>query len=528
MKRHSFAALKALIFTVAILLVSTETFAQGQVSVKFSVDMNLLMSENKFTPGTDRLLIRGSFNNWGDQTSLNREGTTTIFSTYVSLNSNSYFTYKFFINTPGAANNGWESLPGFFSNGNRTLHTGIIQLVLPAVAFNNADMVLNKTTDHFNFYSTSQDISALTSFSNKLESEYDRIGTFLEVTIPQKIEVYVFKSLALYHNAMGYPEFPDWAVGSALGKTTILTVSPNHAGSTSYAAMMNVIIHEFVHINEAWKTTVSLPTWLNEGVASYLPNQVSPVISVIRSRISSYGSLPTLSLFENTNTFAENGGYEVCMTIPEFIVKTQGMSKLAQFVETVSYNVLGYSSKTAFQTAWQGFLNNYYVNTPPPAVSIGIIRRFGDSWFINYSPHAEKDVDNNILTYSITVTAEGFSKSYTDNTHSGTFIIPKADFPANTTFTVSARTYDGIVYTNTATTKTFSSANLLPTPFSFTAPSNGQVVTYNTDHQVRISWSPAQGVDTDGDPVTDRIKIEGNGLDKAGSRFGRIHSGRFR
>lgn len=56
--------------------------------------------------------------------------------------------------------------------------------------------------------------------------------------------------------------------------------------------------------------------------------------------------------------------------------------------------------------------------------------------------------------------------------------------------------------------------------FSFTAPANGLVASYNADHQLRISWSPSQIIDVDGDYVTDRIVVEGYGLNKAMSVLG--------
>jgi len=488
-------------------------FAQSTVSVKFSVDVSLLVSSNKFNMATDRLLVKGAFNGWGDQNQLIREGTTSVYSVSLNLNANSWFDYKFYNASLLADNGGWESKPGFGTNGNRTLNTGTNPIVLPVVFFDNADLILNRSTDHFNFYCTAQDIGTLTDFSNKLETEYSRIVTALQTTIPQKIDVFIFKNLDAYHNAIGYPEFPTWAVGSAFGKTIIQMASPNHAGTTSYTSMLQLIIHEFVHITEAWKTTGSLPIWLNEGVATYYAGQTT-TIDYIRSLINGFGGLPQLTLFENFNTFGNIGGYQMAYTIAEFVTKIHGSDKLAEFVRTVSYPVLGYADKAAFQAGWHTFLTNYYINTPPPAIAIGTIRRYGENWFMAYSPHPQKDAENNTLTYYFTITGDGFNKTFADTNHSGSFTIPRSDFKANTTYTVAAKSYDGIAYTYTATTKTFSTANIAPTVFAFTSPSNGQIAGYNQTHQIRIAWSPMQGIDDDGDPVTDKITIEGNGLNK--------------
>jgi hypothetical protein len=481
--------------------------------------MSLLSNAGKFNPASDRVFIKGSFNNWGETNALTREGSSTIWSVNVGLNANSYYQYKFFINSAGAANGGWESKPGFTNDGNRALNTGTAAIILPTVYFDNADITLDRSTDHFNFYCASQEAATIPALATKLESEYNRIVTFLEATITQKIDVYVYKNEDYYHNAIGYPEFPDWAVGSALGRTSIQMASPYHAGSHDYNGALQIIVHEFVHITEAWKTSYSLPIWLNEGVATYLGGQVA-AIGEIRTGITSLGRKPELERFENFNTFANNSGYAFAYTIAEFLHKTKGSSKLAAFVGNGSYRDLGYADKAAFQAAWHSFLDLYYVNTPPPVISMSNIRRFGDNWTIAYSPHAASDSDGNTLSYIFTITAEGFSKTYTDTNHTGSFNITRREFADNTTYQVSAKSYDGVVYTDGSAVKTFSTTNNLPIKFDFTSPAQNEVITFNEDHQLRISWSPTQIFDADGDYCTDKITVSGPGMNKSVSVLG--------
>ena len=508
------------VFAIALFsLLSPAFLVQGQVNVKFSVDVSLLIADNQFNPDIDRILLKGSFNGWADGTQLTREGTTNVYSRSVSLNANAYFTYKFFNSHSGAPNGGLENKPGFDPNGNRILHTGTNPIVLSTFYFDNADMVVNLTTDHFIFYCTSQDISALAAFSNKLETEYNRIVTSLQATITQKIAVYIYKNEVYYHSAIGWPEFPDWAVGSAFGKTVIQMASPYHAGSHTYNEMLQIVIHEFCHITAAWKATTSLPVWLNEGVATWYSGQ-NPGRATITNKITSMGRKPELTSFEDFNTFSNNGGYEFSYTIAEFITKMKSEDHLANFVGSVSYTALGYADKAAFQSGWHQFLQDYYVNTPPPAIVIGTIRRFGDNWTISYSPHAGSDPEGNPLTYIFTITSDGYNKTFTDTNHTGGYTIPRREFAADATYTVIGKAYDGIVYTPATREKTFSSANLLPMQFAFTAPASGQVAAYNTGHQLRISWSPTQVIDADGDYITDRIVVKGYGLDKVMSVLG--------
>jgi hypothetical protein len=489
------------------------------ISVKFSVDMSLLINAGKFSAASDRVFVKGSFNNWGESGGLTREGSTNVWSASVSLNANSSYQYKFYINSGGAENGGWEKKPGFQSDGNRQVVTGTAAILLPTVYFDNADITLNRSTDHFNFYCASQDAATIPALATKLESDYNRVVTFLETSISQKIEVYVYKNEDYYHNAIGYPEFPDWAVGSALGKTTILMASPYHAGTHDYNGALQIIVHEFVHIAEAWKSSYSLPVWLNEGVATYLASQAA-TIGEIRTGITSLGRKPELERFENSNTFANNSGYAFAYTIAEFIFKTKGSSKLAGFVGNGSYRDLGYEDKAAFQSAWHTFLDQYYVNTPPPVISISNIRRFGDNWTITYSPHAGSDSDGNTLTYLFTITADGFNKSFTDSNHSGSFNIGRREFAENTTYQVEAKSYDGIVYTSASSVKTFSTVNNLPMKFNFTTPSSGETISFNAEHQFRISWTPTQLLDPDGDYCTDKITITGPAMNKSMSVLG--------
>ena len=72
--------------------------AHASISVKFSVDLSILVSQSKFNPTSDRVYIRGTFNSWGTTTPLTLES-NNVYSATIQLNENSYSEYKFFINT---------------------------------------------------------------------------------------------------------------------------------------------------------------------------------------------------------------------------------------------------------------------------------------------------------------------------------------------------------------------------------------------------------------------------------------------
>lgn len=325
--------------------------AQSTISVKFSVDMSKLVSQGKFNPTTDQVYLRGSFNSWG---TLNLMALVSngIYSVTVPLTENSYNEYKFFINTVGATNGGYELNFPIAQTGNRRLMPTVNNLVLPTVFFNDADMVLAKTTAHFNFHYTTQEDPVIDDFAERLESNVQRVLSAVECTIPQKIDIFIYKDIQTLHNATGYYESPDWATGSAWGKSLVTILSPV---KFDYNASVEVLVHEFVHIANAWKTTVTLTNWINEGVATYYTRQRAGKLE-IKNLIAAQGSKRTLQQIEDDFSV---GGYGYAYTTAYFIAKKFGEHALANFVGNMDYTALGYADKVAFQTAWHQFLDVY-------------------------------------------------------------------------------------------------------------------------------------------------------------------------
>jgi len=324
---------------------------QSAISVKFSVDLSKLVSQGKFNPATDQVYLRGSFNGWGNTNPMALVS-NNVFSVTASLTENSYNEYKFFINTAGAANGGNEQNFPVAQNGNRRLMPTVNNLILPTVYYNDADMVLAKITAHFNFYYTTQEDPVIDDFAQRLESHVQRILSAVECNIPQKVDIYIYKDLQTLHSATGYYESSDWSTGSAWGKNLITILSPV---KFDYNASVEVLVHEFVHIANAWKATVPLPSWINEGVATYYTRQRA-VKQDIKDLISAQGSKRTLKQIEDDFSV---GGYGYSYTIAYFIAKKFGEHAMADFVGNMDYTALGYADKIAFQTAWHQFLDVY-------------------------------------------------------------------------------------------------------------------------------------------------------------------------
>jgi len=347
---------KNLLLVCIVLLLSTGTSVFANRNIKFSVDLSLMVTQGKFNPTTDTVYIKGTFNSWGT-TNILTKGTGNVYSVTLSLADNSYHEYKYFITSLNAANGGWENNFPVATSGNRPISISVNDLVLPTMIYNDADMDQFKTTAHFNFHYTSQENTIIDDYSAKLEKSFERITAALQTTVPNKIEIYIYKNLGTFHLADGYPEMADWGTGTAFGNRLITVLSPTQVG---YNGAVDVLIHEFTHVVEAWKTKVNLPAWLNEGVACY--HGRSGIESYegqagfrvhIKNLITQSGKPFIEQVFNGTE------GYAWSTAVAYFIAMTKGEPALAKFVENMNYADIGYTDFISFQLAWWSFLDTF-------------------------------------------------------------------------------------------------------------------------------------------------------------------------
>jgi len=125
---------------LSIMLAITSTIAFAQIPVTFQVDMSVQISLNNFTPGSDVVVVRGSFQedagdpggNWqGQMFELSDPDMDEIYTITIDMPSDSAgktYEFKYVINTDG-----WESSP------NRTFTLTGPSQTLPVVYFNNFD-----------------------------------------------------------------------------------------------------------------------------------------------------------------------------------------------------------------------------------------------------------------------------------------------------------------------------------------------------------------------------------------------------
>jgi len=352
---HSFQKKYRILACIALMIFTTQVSFANR-NIKFSVDMSLLAGLGKFNSGTDAVYIKGTFNSWGTSNQLTK-GSNNVYSATLSLADNSYNEFKYFITTAGAENSGWENNFPVAASGNRPISISTNDLVLPTVFYNDADMDQFKSTTHFNFHYTSQENSIIDDYSTKLEQNFERITAALLTTVPEKIEIYIYKNLATFHLADGYPEMADWGTGTAFGKKLITVLSPTQVG---YNGAVDVLIHEFTHVVEAWKTKVILPAWLNEGVACYHGRNA---VESYEGQVDFRAYIKTL-ITQSGKPFIEqvfNGteGYAWSTAVVYFIAMSKGEPALAKFVENMNYADIGYTDFISFQIAWWSFLDTF-------------------------------------------------------------------------------------------------------------------------------------------------------------------------
>ncbi len=239
-------------------------------------------------------------------------------------------------------------------------------LTNPKLVGQNSDSLnFSKESQHFKFYSTNDDMIVLDSIAKTLERNYARITNHLGIQIDKKINVKVFPNLKTFHIAMNYPDAPDWVVGSCNGDE-LMMVSPLNPGSVhTYASLLQVIVHEFVHMAVSYsrgdKGWTVLPRWLSEGYAQYEAGQIndyirkSVVASLKEKAPPTWAQLDTLSAME----FGNMNGYGLSVTIVEFLVVTYGLDKLVLLIkEPENIEVIYGLSINTLEKQWIQYLKH--------------------------------------------------------------------------------------------------------------------------------------------------------------------------
>lgn len=242
----------------------------------------------------------------------------------------------------------------------------LVYFTMPEAAGQNNDSLNNtKESQHFIFYSTNGDIEVLDTLALTLENNYSRITNHLKIQLDKKINVKVFPDVKTFHAAIHYPDAPDWVVGSCNGDE-LMMVSPLNPGSVhTFESLMQVIVHEFVHIAVSYargdKGWTTLPRWLSEGYAQYEAGQVNDQIRKIAESSVTGKTPPTWKQLETASVieFGNMNGYGLSVTIVEFLVDTYGIDKLVLLIkEPENYETIYGLSEYTLEKQWIQYLKH--------------------------------------------------------------------------------------------------------------------------------------------------------------------------
>lgn len=235
--------------------------------------------------------------------------------------------------------------------------------ITPAFAATTADLKQQRETEHFVFYCMDQDVKALDDLAEALEGCYERTTTDLGKTPSGKVKVNIYPDIDSFHNAMGRPNAPDWSVGEAKNGALYMTSPLNPGPSHDYDDMLQIAVHEFVHI--IINLFGNVPSYLHEGVACYEAgqNRYDTLSSYIAGQMDQ-NKVPSLSSLEKYNSSSE-GMYQYGPAFVDFIARCYGFDAVVALLEGKSLSTAigkdGASMQNqSFNEFWWQFLDNLY------------------------------------------------------------------------------------------------------------------------------------------------------------------------
>lgn len=235
--------------------------------------------------------------------------------------------------------------------------------ITPAFAATTADLKQQRETEHFVFYCMDQDVKALDDLAEALEGCYERTTTDLGKTPSGKVKVNIYPDIDSFHNAMGRPNAPDWSVGEAKNGALYMTSPLNPGPAHDYDGMLQIAVHEFVHI--IINLFGNVPSYLHEGVACYEAgqNRYETLSSFIAGQMDQ-NKVPSLSSLEKFNSSSE-GMYQYGPAFVDFIARCYGFDAVVALLEGKSLATAtgkdGASMQNqSFNEFWWQHLDNLY------------------------------------------------------------------------------------------------------------------------------------------------------------------------
>lgn len=224
---------------------------------------------------------------------------------------------------------------------------------------------LTRETPHFLIYYSAADASCIDAVADHLEGNQQRICTDLRSGLNFKVVLKIYPDLTTLHQGMNAaPNAPDWLVGLTDLSGEIKIISPLNPGRYhTYESILLCMDHEFTHVVVLRGIgAISLPNWLQEGVASYEAGLIDEAGWVGIEPYVMTNRIPTFSALNTQGqTFVDNGGYVWSYTIVDFAMIEYGRATLRPWIDNGgSFDSTFGVTEAAFRVRWIEYLKAHY------------------------------------------------------------------------------------------------------------------------------------------------------------------------
>ncbi len=166
-----------------------------------------------------------------------------------------------------------------------------------------SELLPAETTSHFNIYTHNDHLAS--EIKGILQTSYDKISAFLDVSLTNPISVYAVDSEDEFRSLVG-DGFPDWGVGCAIPEQNVIILKSPYRFKY-YRSFSQVVTHELAHIFLGkYANGKKIPRWLDEGFAMHQSQEWTIGQDVAVARAVLTGSTLSLSDIESVNAFSQS------------------------------------------------------------------------------------------------------------------------------------------------------------------------------------------------------------------------------
>lgn len=222
---------------------------------------------------------------------------------------------------------------------------------------------LQKETEHFKFYCESDDLSVIDDVVQKLEDNYERVTSDLQINPSKKFDIVFFPSQDWFLKAVNVPD--DNVMGLWRNEVVYLQ-SPAILTADSHQ-IPNTALHEFIHAltyelnpdSDKVIINTKLPAYLVEGIAVYETGGQAYSFMEANEAIRK-NTFPTFDELEKMNSVLNPELYAWGSLFFEYVNNQYGKEKMAEILKTTDIEAVLGKSKDKIRTEWIEYLKKAY------------------------------------------------------------------------------------------------------------------------------------------------------------------------